>query len=235
MSGTFSRSIRAFIDESLSPAALSHELARIARTERDELIRTGEASPVYETFVDQRRGASEETVRPDGVIRYEFDQIGEAAEYGLDACRRLSPMESGVFRLAWVLSVNHRPWFGDVKDIPTGAEVLIVNPLPYARKIETGAMPKMSVEPGIVQRAAQRIKRQFPAISAFVTYVQLPPAFSIGEFHTPYILRGRQRSFAVAHEARIRASGGRSVATRRKDLMAGEQITYPAIELSARL
>lgn len=235
MSGTFSRSVRAFADRTLSPAALSRHLATVAREARDELIREGSAPDSYETFVDGRRGAAEETVRPDGAIVYRFNLLGQAARLALDAAVRLSPRESGDFAAAWTVAVNGRLWTGDLADIPTDAEVMVVNPLPYARKIETGAMPRMSVPPGIVERVKLQVNRRFPTMQASVTYVHLPSIFGRPGYPTPYILRGRKRSFAVAHIARIRANGGRSVATNRKDSRAGEQITYPALSITARL
>lgn len=237
MSGTFSRSIRAFADRALSPAALSRHLATVARQARDELIREGSAPDSYETFVDGRRGAAEETVRPDGAIVYRFNLLGLAARLALDTAVRMSPRaphEGGDFANGWVVAVDGKPWIGALTDIPAGAEVMIVNTVPYARKIQVGAMPLMSVPPGIVERVRSRVRSRFPTLDAEVTFVRLPSSFGDARFPTPYILRGRQRSFAVAHIARIRANGGRSVVTNRKDSREGEQVTYPALIISTR-
>lgn len=119
--------------------------------------------------------------------------------------------------------------------IPPGSEVFIVNTLPYARKIETGAMLRMSVPPGILERVKQRVNARFPTLFASVTYLRLPATFGTSKHPTPYILRGRQRSVAVVHAAHIRANRGKSVVTDRKDSRAGEQVTYPALSISARL
>lgn len=235
MSGTFTRAIKVFRDRALSPEALSRNLATIARDARDEAIRDGAAPARYETYVDGRRGASEDAVRPDGTIFYQFNRLGQAAIVALDAAVDLSPVDSGDFVLGWMVAVDGRPWRGDVMSIPAGSEVLIVNPLPYARKIETGAMLRMSVPPGILERVKQRVNARFPTLFAAVIYLRLPAVFGTSKYPTPYILRGRQRSVAVVHAARIRANRGKSVVTDRKDSRAGEQITYPALSITMRL
>jgi hypothetical protein len=235
VSGTFLRTIQVFKDSTLSPQALSHRLAEIAREKRDELIGQGAAPATYETFVDGRRGATEETVKPDGTIFYQFNRLGQAAIYAMDAAVELSPVQSGDFVLGWTVAVDGRPWRGREMDIPANAEVLIVNPLPYARKIEVGAMLRMSVPPGILERVKGRVMARFPTLFAQVTHVHLPSVFGSSKYPTPYILRGRQRSVSVAHAARILAGGGRSVVTNRKDLRAGEQMTYPALSITMRL
>lgn len=232
---TVARTISLFADRTLSPEALSRHLAVAARQARDDAIATGDAPASYETIVDGRHGVREEAVRPDGVIVYRFNLIGLAAMRALEAARALSPRDSGDYARAWMIAVNGKPWPEDaLLDIPAGAEVMLVNSLPYARKINVGAMPRMTVEPGILRRVRQRVRAAFQTIEAFETMVMLTNAFAFGTYQVPYVLRGRQRSFAVKHIAHIRANGGRSVATARKDLTRGQQMTYPALSIEVR-
>lgn len=206
------RSIRLFADRTLSPAALSAKLAQIAIQERDALVKSGEAPPSWTTTVDGRLGAPETSVRPDGFILYKFNTLGLAVKAALQICKDRSPVRSGIYRDTWIAAVDGKLWRGDLSEIPDNVEIMIVNPQPYARKIDTGAMKGMSVPPGIVEAARQYVQRQFPTVTAQRAFVSIPA----GLFNNaPYILRRSQ---------------GRS-----KDRTAGKPITYPALILKRRI
>ena len=92
---------------------------------------------------------------------------------------------------------------------------MIVNPQPYARKIETGGM-KVSVPTGIVEAARVATRRQYPNLAVDARFVNipsglLPPA--------PWVLRTDAR-----HK-------GKRV---RPDRRAGQPVTYPALIMSER-
>lgn len=215
---TVARTIRIFRDQALSPAGLSLKLAAFARRSRDELIRDGEASPSFTTYVDGRRDAAEETVRPDGVILYAFNTLGLAAAFAITFCMARSPVDSGAYRSAWMVVVNGRVWSGDLNDIPANAEVMITNPLPYSRKIDVGHM-RMRVPPGIVEAARQQVLRRYPSLSAERALVTIPASLGGG-----YVLRGRFRRGRRQH-ARQRL---------RSDTQKGAEMTYPALIIGVR-
>ncbi|MBF0869719.1 hypothetical protein [Gluconobacter japonicus] len=203
------RNIRLFRDQALSPAAQSAYLARVAINARDTAARRGDAPPHWTTNVDGRQGAPESSVRPDGFILYKFNVMGLAAKAALQLCKERSPVRSGRYRDSWVVVVEGKPWTDDVADVPEGKEVMIVNPQPYARKIDTGAM-KMSVPPGIVEAVRQSIQRKFPTVNAARAFVTVPSGLLD---NAPYILRRNGRA---------------------KDRTAGKAITYPALILTRR-
>ncbi|MGC5747361.1 hypothetical protein J4P41_01790 [Gluconobacter sp. NFX36] len=203
------RNIRLFRDQALSPAAQSAYLARVAINARDTAVRRGDAPPHWTTNVDGRQGAPESSVRPDGFILYRFNVMGLAAKAALQLCKERSPVRSGRYRDSWVVVVEGKPWAGDVSDVPDGKQVMIVNPQPYARKIDTGAM-KMSVPPGIVEAVRQSIQRKFPTVNAARAFVTVPSGLLD---NAPYILRRNGRA---------------------KDRAAGKAITYPALILTRR-
>lgn len=204
-------------DANLSPPQLSHVLASAARKARDELISSGQASPSYTTFVDGRRGASEDTVRLDGAILYKFNLLGLAATFAITYCIARSPVDSGDYRKAWFIAVDGKPYLFDLSDIPAGSEVIVSNPMPYARKIDVGGM-NMSVPPGIVEEARQQTRRKFPTLTVSRAFLSLPagnyPVPSGTE--VPWILRGRSK-------------------TSRKDSKAGQAVTYPGLVISERI
>ena len=204
------RNIRLFRDQALSPVAQSARLAAVAIQVRDQAVRSGDAPPHWTTNVDGRQGAPESSVRPDGFILYKFNVLGLAAKAALQLCKERSPVRSGRYRDSWVVVVDGKPWTTDVADVPDGAEIMIVNPQPYARKIDTGAMKKMSVPPGIVEAVRQSVQRKFPTVNAARAFVVVPSGLLE---NAPYILRRNGRA---------------------KDRTAGKAITYPALILTRR-
>jgi hypothetical protein len=212
------RSIRLFADRTLSPAALSAYLAGAAVVARDNLIAKGEASNAYQTFVDGRKGVPEIQVRPDGSIRYVFSTLGPAAEFAIGYCINRSPAMKGDYRRAWIVIVNGSKYTGDLRDIPSGTEVIITNPLPYARKIEQGHM-RMSVPRGIIEEARQQVKKRFPSLTPEKTFITIPRSMGGG-----YILRGRFRR-GFRQMARMKLAS---------DTNRGAVMTYPALLLTER-
>lgn len=87
---------------------------------------------------------------------------------------------------------------------------MVLNPEPYARKIDTGGM-KTSVPPGIVEATRQIVQKQYPNINAERKFVTIAPGIIPG---APWILRrnhGRSRSRS-----------------------AGRPVTYPALVLKEK-
>lgn len=214
----FAYRIRVFRDRTLSPAGLSHLLATTARRKRDEFIARGDVPNNYLTFVDGRRGASEDTVRSDGVILYQFGIVGLAAQFALGYLIARSPVRDGDYRKSWIVAVNGQKWLGDLNEIPVDAEVRVVNPLPYARKIDVGHM-RMSVPHALIEGARQATHSRFPTLKIEREIVTIPAALGGG-----YILKGRFRRGHRLH-ARTRL---------RSDTQAGAEMTYPALILTSR-
>lgn len=206
---TFSRSLRLFVDRNLSPDALRAEMARQAIAARDAVIARGEAPPSWRRYVDGKADAPETSVRLDGTILYRFNLTGEAAEAALALCRSTSPVRSGRFRDAWVLICDDKPWKQPLKDLPADSTILIVNPLPYARKIETGAL-EPRIRRNQIERVRQTLMRRFPTLIFGKIFVRLGSGIAPS---APYILRG--------------ASGERRT-------RAGTVMTYPALQITLR-
>lgn len=230
---TIVRTLRVFSDTKLSPQAMSEHVARVARTARDDLIQGGRASPSYGTTVNGTPDAREETVRPGGAIIYRFNVLGQATSLALERCRKASPIDSGVYQRAWIVVVDGKRWSGEFTDIPTTAEVMIVNPMPYGRKIDMGAMRLTTGQSGIVEAARQFVRRRFPSLTISRTFVTLPPGLGIAGVEVPYILRGQARSTAQKYSAQLERLGVRSIVVNRRDSWKGQAMTYPALTISA--
>lgn len=175
---TVARTIRLFADSTLSPEALSRHLAATAKRVRDEAIAAGSAPDSYDTIVDGRLGAAEETVRADGVIVYRFNLLAHATEFGLKQWRDIAPVKSGDYRRSVLVAVNGARWAGPLLDIPRTSEVMLVDAVPYANIVDNRT--------NIVLQVRQRVRRAFPTIDAAKTYVYLPSTFSVEGYDVPY-------------------------------------------------
>lgn len=122
----------------------------------------------FRRFVDGRQGAAEETVKPHGVILYQYPRLDEVARYALRVLFDLSPVgppEDGHYRDRHTVYVGGKP-VASLKGF-SGPEIIVSNPLPYARKIEVGGM-KMRV-PGtdmVYQRAVRKVRARFGNVAA---------------------------------------------------------------------
>lgn len=205
---TFDRDIQ-IATAGISPEAISAELARVAVTERDRVIRLGEASPVYDTFVNGVRGAPETSVKAPGPIVYVFSYWQPIIEFALAYLRKRSPVLSGRYAASHMVMVGGQVMRPDAP-LSADEEVTIVSDQPYSRKIESGHM-KMSVPRGVYDDAVRQIQRRFGAvISVYDTQILLPNG---------YILKG---VFRKGYRPGARTN-------LRKDTRAGARMTYPAL------
>lgn len=210
------RSVRVFRDQALSPGALSARLAAVARSTRDDVVARGEAPANWRTFVDGRQGASEDAVRPDGAILYRFNYLGLAAAFALAYCAGRSPVADGDFKAAWIVAVDGGLWRDALSAIPPGAQVMVTNPLPYARKIDVGHM-HMSVPHNIIEDARRAVRQRYPMVKTERWLTTIPAAWGGG-----YVLKGR---FHRGVRANARAA-------LRSDTRAGAEMTYPTLVIT---
>ena len=226
------RTIRQFVDDNLTPEASARKFATAARGYRDQLIREGTAPAQYLTFVDGREGAKEETTRPGGATVYRFSLIGAIVRRVLTELERSAPQDRGDYMRSFVVAVNSRPWTQDFDDIPPDAEVMIVNVVPYARKIETGAITiRVPAKP--FERSRQRLLRAFPSVFFGLTFVLLPGSFGRNGYETPYVLKGQYHDPQFSARRRERQfRRGLPFHRAGKSQTRGQQVTYPALTIS---
>lgn len=153
--------------QTLSEAIAKHigaEPSRIAQVAKEGHARIMATPPKPSDFVrrvDGVRDAPEEAVRPNGVIIYTYARLQPIVDYALEVLRQLSPVDEGEYRDAHTLHIGGATAVNASGAMP-GETVYILNPVPYARKIESGRM-KMRV-PGsdhVYERAAVMLKLRF--------------------------------------------------------------------------
>jgi hypothetical protein len=159
----FNREIQLLIDDTLSPEAQSREIATFARQTKTEIMLRNAAiigrDIAVQIIVDGVLNAIEDAVKPDGRIEYEFDVTDDAILFAMNRLRELSPVRSGLYRSAHTL-------YADGVEIPEGhhvptdaMEYVILNPLPYALRIEQGESPQ--AENGVYELVEWELNQEY--------------------------------------------------------------------------
>lgn len=146
----FTRQIEVFKNQ-FTGQARSDFVAEQARMARDEAKTTNHSilgrDVAVKTFVDGSQGAIENAVRPGGTIVYLFDvgaqTLSQCVDEFIELIVQFSPFKTGQYRDSNLLIVNNEERDavreGGQVELKETDEVVLVNLLPYARKIEKGA------------------------------------------------------------------------------------------------
>jgi hypothetical protein len=161
------RDIAVMLDETISPEARSLELALFAWRELAEAQRINQQAlgrvPRHDTFVDGRAGAEVETVRPDGVVVFEFEMLQDIFAQIGEMLVQASPVRTGRYARSFLFLADGVA-VDPVGAVPPAEEYVFVSSVPYARKIENGLSP-MAPE-GVFQAVAAVAKRRFGNMAA---------------------------------------------------------------------
>jgi len=164
------RDIAVMLDETLSPEARSLHLAQFAREQLAEAQLVNQQAlgflPKHETFVDGRENAALETVRPDGVIVFEFEMLNDIFAQIGEMLLQASPIRSGRYSRSFLFLADDV-----VVDpgalVPEASEYTFVNTMPYSRKIERGQSAQ--APDGVFQAVAAIASRRFSNFAS-ITY-----------------------------------------------------------------
>ena len=163
-------------------------LARVAAGERDRVLteqagRSGLA-PLYRQIVDGEDGAPLAAVKPDGVIVFAWQYLGEIVRDTYEALIKRSPRDSGAYIAGLVILVDGEEAGLEAIDINT-REVRIVASVPYARRLEVGTRRGggsfvLQVPSHIVEETAIVARRLAGALAAIsFTYADLSDAYTL--------------------------------------------------------
>lgn len=130
-------------------------LVETAKQKHAEIMNRDPRPASFTRYVDGREGAAEESVRAGGVIVYRYPRLEAVAQFAMEALFDLSPVLSGAYRTSHMLFLNASP-VANLQDLRPGDEISIANPLPYARKIEVGAMTMRVPGSDLVYQQARR-------------------------------------------------------------------------------
>lgn len=233
--GFFERGL-ALAVEDLQPERINAALARYAKDCLAEVIDRGEASPVFERYVGGRKGAPEESVKVPETIRYEFVYWDLVIREAIQALQNQVPRRTGRYAESFVVTVGGH-LVTDYKSIAPDAEVVIFNVQPYTRKMQAGALRTRSgavVGARHFHLARSAFNRRFGgAFEAEVKFLNIAGGVAPD---VPYIIKGeyaRRRAARIADPKESERKFPGKKFWRRKDMEAGQPITYPAMIISA--
>lgn len=166
----------------LSTAEATHRaIVSLAKREHGKVMTSDPRPGGFTRFVDGRKGAREEAVKPNGVIIYEYQRLDLVVQFAFEALFDKSPVLSGAYRTAHTLFLNGAP-AANLAAWKAGDDVAISNYVPYARKIEAGKM-KMRV-PGtdhVYAQAAQVVNARYGNVAkVHFTYRGISGGGSVG-------------------------------------------------------
>ncbi len=142
-------------------AATKALLVATAKREHAIIMRQAGGALPFKRTVDGVKDAIEDAAKPYGVIQYDYFRLEEAVEFAMQILFDYSPVLKDDYRRSHTLLMNG----AEVRNLQgwePGDEVVILNPVPYARKIEQGRM-QMRI-PGtdhVYERAQRTVQRRF--------------------------------------------------------------------------
>lgn len=202
----------------VQPPEIQRLHASIARKGlADHLAARGGTPPHVRRIVDGRVGAAEETVKPYGVIRYEFDRMRDGALFALERLRALSPEDTGAYKTSWFLLYKGKEI--EPEALPEDAtEVVVINDKPYSRRLAVGRRADgrpfslKNVPPGYIELARVAVTQRYGnSLRINASFLLLDGGYIL---RADYLVPGRRRA--------------------RPQDRAGEPITYPALRLTLR-
>lgn len=156
------REVVLHLTQDLSPQGRSAILAEVAGDMISEAKETNRrvlgTVPPLTVFVDGKEGAALTTVKPDGIIRGEFELVNEALAWITTQLQKHSPVLSGRYAKSHEL-------FADGVDTenpnaaPPAEEYVFISTVPYARKIER--CQSSQAPDGVYQVVATLAQRRF--------------------------------------------------------------------------
>lgn len=135
--------------------------------------RRGDA-PGVTSAVDGDLNKSFEAVRPDGKIVLLFDYRAEIVHACLQELVARAPVLTGTYRRSFTVLLDGEGLppmtVPSPEQLKTVQQIVVVNPLPYAMRLETGVTKSgrafvRQTEPHIVEGAMQPVRREFSAVA----------------------------------------------------------------------
>lgn len=204
-------------------AAKAHLIAT-ARTGHARIMREQEAragyKPDWDAYANRPGNTILESVVLPGPIVFRYRYHREIVSEAIKALRAASPFVSGTYVRSHEIFVDGVRVDELPRTMRTGAQIMIVNVAPYARRIEIGKTKAgrtfvIQVPDRIYERAAQRMRSKYKNIGDIrFNYVDLPAG---------YIAKGKlSPTYGVKTK-------GELITQRKRRQKAGVQIKYPAI------
>lgn len=163
-------------------------VAAMVRTATDAKARVLNGTPKpsgYRQIVDQVEGAPLQAVRPDGVIIFSWQYLGQVVQDIYEALVARSPIVSGRY-VSGIEVIADGEMSAPDADFSTAKQIIIVATVAYSRKLEVHLRKDsrpfvVQVPPHIVQDTADAAVRMYGDLAAI--------EFNYVEISNPYMLR----------------------------------------------
>lgn len=157
--------------------------------------------PDWDAYANRPGQTNLDNVILPGPIVFRYRYIRELILFALEELRKASPVISGAYRDSHTLYINGVPVSAIPDRIEAGTDIMIANPVPYARRLEVGLKEDgrpfvVQVEPRIYERVMKRTLRpRFRNVARLEhAYALLPDAYVIkGRLPSHYIAKGGVR------------------------------------------
>lgn len=181
--------LKAFTETELKRAHVT-----VAHFLRDEVIADAKVHPTVTTIVDGRTGATEESVKPFGVIAYRFQYWTEILRATVEFAQSISPVQSGLYRSSW-FAMADGVLVADLDHPPEAREYIVSNDQPYSRVIEVGKQgKKFRAGVHVADKTAKAMQMRFGNSVAFqVRFIDLTGAGSGKASPVPWVTRRGNR------------------------------------------
>lgn len=204
-----------------------------AETLSEQTQRSG-ITPGVNAYANSPGNANLDSVVLPGPIVYKYDYRREIVDYAIAALRKASPVVSGKYQNSHQVYINGAAARSLPDQFGSSDEIIISNPVPYARRLEVGRTKSgrsfvAQVQPRIYERVAKSdlLKRFGNLAKISFDYVDLTDA---------WVTKARLSASYGTQKTRIR--GGKVVATgemrqQKRRQFAGQKVRAPAIIIEA--
>lgn len=200
-------------------------LLKVARDGHAEIMRR-QGNPQFEVYANRPGNSNLDSVVLPGPIVYKYSNLRELVQFALDELRKASPSVSGDYVRSHMLFVNGVPVDVLPVDMKPSDEIMIANPVPYARKLEIGKTKNgrdflISVPNRIYERVVKNklVPRYRNVAKITFGYATLPD--------TSRYAKDNRRRYWLTNKARWYFQPGKS-----KDRLKGMAIRSPCIVIS---
>lgn len=208
-------------------------LLKTARTGHAGIM-ARQGNPAFNAYANRPGNENLDSVELPGPIVYNYSNIREIVEFTLDELRKASPVQSGDYVRSHTVFVNGSPVTELPENIKASDEIMIANPIVYARRLEIGKTKAgrsfvMQVPDRIYERVAKRkvLPKYRGMVKVTFTYRELPDAYVTTAGLSSHYGTGEFRKRTVG----ALNAGGRIMRARRQK--AGTKVQAPAIIITS--
>ncbi len=201
-------------------------LIKVAKDANVKIVADANArglSPTVEQYANRPGNTNLDSVVLPGPIVFKYKYATDIVEDALLQLQKASPVRSGLYAKSHTIYVNGTEVGRAPKTLKRGEEVIITNPVPYARRLEVGKTESgrdfvIQVPPRIYERVSKILIRKYKNVADIsFGYANIPGGYTVkGRLPVNYLGK----------------SGARTVPKKRRQVV-GSKVSAPALFIKA--